>query len=263
MLKCLCCICVILLFIDGCTMLPVSQERKDFNEAEALYNKGDCDKAVPKFAEALQKEPALQDAYVYMAECSLKKYDFKETLKLAKQVTSVGAQNNEINERLKTVLTDGGQRALERHDDDSAVLFFKEAVALSQSDCRLHLLLGKALLARGDKGDMKAALTEFKTALNKSNQPAQDTEVIRDILFQRAKEYSARGDMYAASRCYLAYTQNFNPDDVEACIALGNIFLKMRNPVGALYYAQKAHDIDPQNKAAMELLNELNSPIHP
>jgi hypothetical protein len=33
--------------------------------------------------------------------------------------------------------------------------------------------------------------------------------------------------------------------------------------VGALYYAQKAHDIDPQNKAAMELLNDLNTPIHP
>jgi len=33
--------------------------------------------------------------------------------------------------------------------------------------------------------------------------------------------------------------------------------------VGALYYAQKAHAIDPKNKAAMELLNDLNGPIHP
>jgi hypothetical protein len=69
--------------------------------------------------------------------------------------------------------------------------------------------------------------------------------------------------MYAASRCYLAYTENFNPNDVEACIALGNIFSKTGNPVGALYYAQKAHAIDPKNKAAMELLNDLNGPIHP
>jgi len=244
-------------------MLSAPKGRKDFNEAVALFNNSDCEKAVPKFADAVQKEPDLQDAYVYMAECSLKKEDFKETLSLAKQGISVNAQHNKINVRLKTVLMDGGQRALASHDNESAVLFFKEAVALDQTDSRFHLLLGKSLLARGTKGDMKAALIEFKTALNKSSQAAQDTEFIRNVLFEKAREYSVKGDMYAASRCYLAYTENFNPNDVEACIAIGNIFSKTGNPVGALYYAQKAHDIDPQNKAAMELLNDLNGPIHP
>jgi hypothetical protein len=37
----------------------------------------------------------------------------------------------------------------------------------------------------------------------------------------------------------------------------------MGNPVGALYYAQKAYALDPKNKAAIELLSELNNPIHP
>ena len=244
-------------------MLSAPQGSKDFNEAVALFNNSDCEKAVPKFADAVQKEPDLQEAYVYMAECSLQKGDFKETLSLAKQGISINAQHNKINGRLKTVLMDGGHRAFASHDHESAVLFFKEAVALDPADSRFHLLLGKSLLARGTKGDMKAALIEFKTALKKSSQEAQDTEVIRNILFQRAKEYSVKGDMYAASRCYLAYTENFNPNDVEACIALGNIFSRTGNPVGALYYAQKAHTIDPKNKAAMELLNDLNGPIHP
>jgi tetratricopeptide (TPR) repeat protein len=249
--------------MSGCTILSVSQGRKDFNEAVALFSNSDCGKAVPRFADAVQKEPGLREAYVYMAECSLQKGDFKETLSLAKQGISVNAQHNKINGRLKIVLMDGGQRALASHDNESAVLFFKEAVALDQADSSLHILLGKALLARGTKGDMKAALIEFKTALNKSSQEAQNTELIRNVLFERAKEYSVKGDMYAASRCYLAYTENFNPNDVEACIALGNIFSKTGNPVGALYYAQKAHAIDPKNKAAMELLNDLNGPIHP
>jgi tetratricopeptide (TPR) repeat protein len=184
-------------------------------------------------------------------------------LRLVKQCISLDARNTKINSRLKTILNDGGQRALATHDNESAVLFFKEAVALDQAASRFHLLLGKSLLARGAKGDMKAALIEFKTALNKSSQDAHDTGEIRDILFQRARQYSANGDLYAASRCYLAYTENFNHNDVEACIALGNIFSKIGNPVGALYYAQKAHAIDPKNKAAMELLNDLNGPIHP
>ncbi len=244
-------------------MLSAPQGRKDFNEAVALFNNSDCEKAVPKFADAVRQEPGLQEAYLYMADCSLQKGDFKETLNLVKQCISLDARNTKINGRLKTIINNGGQRALASHDNESAVLFFKEAVALDQADSRFHLLLGKSLLARGAKGDMKAALIEFKTALNKSSQEAQDTEVIRNILFQRARQYSVKGDLYAASRCYLAYTENFNPNDVEACIALGNIFSKIGNPVGALYYAQKAHAIDPKNKAAMELLNDLNGPIHP
>ena len=244
-------------------MLSVPQSRKEFNEAVALVNNNDCEKAMPKFADALQKEPGLYEAYLYMAECSLKKGDLNETLNLVKKCISLDARNTKINGRLKTILSDGGQRALATHDNESAVLFFKEAVALDQAESRFHLLLGKSLLARGAKGDMKAALIEFKTALNKSSQEAQNTELIRNVLFERAKEYSVKGDMYAASRCYLAYTENFNPNDVAACIALGNIFSKTGNPVGALYYAQKAHAIDPKNKAAMELLNDLNGPIHP
>ena len=91
-------------------MLSVPQGRKDFNEAVALFNNSDCEKAVPKFADAVQKEPGLQEAYVYMAECSLQKGDFKETLSLAKQCISLNARNNKINGRLKTVLNDGGQK---------------------------------------------------------------------------------------------------------------------------------------------------------
>jgi uncharacterized membrane-anchored protein len=249
--------------MGGCTMLSAPQDRKDFNEAVTLFNNSDCEKAVPKFADAMRQEPGLQEAYVYMADCSLKKGDYQEALSLVKQCISLDARNTKINGRLKTILNDGGQRALVSNDNESAVLFFKEAVALDQADGRFHLSLGKSLIARGTKGDMKAALIEFKTALNKSSQEAQDTEVIRNILFQRARQYSANGDLYAASRCYLAYTENFNPNDVEACIALGNIFSRTGNPVGALYYAQKAHAIDPKNKAALELLNDLNGPIHP
>ena len=263
MQKCLCCIYTVLIFIGGCTIFSASSNRREYNEAVALFNNNDCEKAMPKFTKAVQKEPGLLEAYVYMAECVLKKGDFKEALRLARQGVSVDGRQTKVNGQLKTVLKDGGQKAFRTHDYEAAILLLEEAVALDQADSSTHLLLGKSLLARADKGDMKAALTEFKAALKKSSQPAKDTEFIRNVLFERAEDYSAKGDLYAASRCYLAYTENFNPKDVEACIALGHIFLKIGNPVGALYYAQKAHDIDPQNKAAMELLNELNGPIHP
>ena len=123
--------------------------------------------------------------------------------------------------------------------------------------------LGKAFLQRGNKEDMKAAIIEFKTALSISASPGQTLALIRSALFARAEQYGAQGDTYTQSRCYLAYTENFNKDDVEACINIGKLFFQTDNPIGALYYAKKAYALDPKNKAAMGLMNELNSPIHP
>ncbi len=67
--------------------------------------------------------------------------------------------------------------------------------------------------------------------------------------------------MYTQSRCYLAYTENFNKDDVEACVNLGKLFYQTENPIGALHYAKKAYALDPANKAAKELIYELNTPM--
>jgi tetratricopeptide (TPR) repeat protein len=110
---------------------------------------------------------------------------------------------------------------------------------------------------------MRAAIVEFKTVMNLSASPAQDLAFVQNALFARAEEYARQGDMYTESRCYLAYTENFNQKDVEACIRLGRLFSRMGNPVGALYYAKKAYALDPKNKAAIELMNNLNTPIHP
>lgn len=49
-----------------------------------------------------------------------------------------------------------------------------------------------------------------------------------------------KGDTYSESRCYLAYTENFNQHDVEAYLNLGKLMKKMDNPAGALYYAKKS-----------------------
>ena len=257
------CTCVFIIFMGGCAILPATQGKKDFNAGVALYNAGDCEKASLKFADALRKEPDLREGYVYLAECSLKKGDREAALKSAQQAMAAAAKEYGISSRLKTVLTAGGRSAFDKKEYDLAVRFFKEAVKLEQKDSSLRLWLGKALLARGKQGDMKAAIIEFKTAMSASASPAQDLALIRSALFARAEQYSAQGDRYTQSRCYLAYTENFNKNDVEACVALGKLFSMVGNPVGALYYAQKAYALDPKNKAAIELLGELNNPIHP
>lgn len=253
--------CFLAILASGCTLLPDTEGRKDFKEAVDLYKKGDCKNASLKFIQALQKDADLRDGYVYLAECSLKQGDLKASFKFAQQAMAAAALEADMSSRLKTVLTAGGQKALDTKEDDLAVRFFKEAVKLDQKDSGLRLLQGKALLARGNKEDMKAAITEFKTAMSTSASPAQTMALIRRTLFARAQQYSAQGDRYTQSRCYLAYTENFNKDDVEACINLGKLFYQTDNPLGALHYAKKAYALDPENKAAMELIHELNTPM--
>jgi len=257
------CLFIFIILTSGCSILPVTEGRRDFNKAATLYREGDCEKASLKFTEALNKDPALREGYVYLAECSLKKGDYITALLQAEQATAAAAGDAGIRARLKTIFSAGGRSALDNRDYDAAIRFFRDAAALDQKDGSLHLWLGKALLARANKGDMKAALSEFKTVMSTSASPAQDLALVRSALFAQAEQYSAQKDMYAQSRCYLAYTENFNQDDVEACINLGKLFSRMGNPVGALYYAKKAYALDPKNKAAIELINDLNSPIHP
>jgi Flp pilus assembly protein TadD len=109
---------------------------------------------------------------------------------------------------------------------------------------------------------MKAAIAECKAAIARSKDTAQDIERIRGFFFDRAKKYSLKGDSYTQSRCYLAYTENFNQKDVAALVLIGKLFLKMGNPIGALEYAERAHELSPQDKGVLELIDNLNGPFN-
>jgi len=150
----------------------------------------------------------------------------------------------------------------DRGDYEKAIIYFKECIAVDQNNSDYHLWLGNALLERGKEGDLKSALIEFKKAVDTSKDREKALAQIRSFFFERADKYSQKGDIYMESRCYLAYTENFNKNDVDAYIKLGNVMLAMGNPLGALYYAKKAKALDPNNKAVRELMDTLNSPTH-
>jgi tetratricopeptide (TPR) repeat protein len=150
----------------------------------------------------------------------------------------------------------------DKGDYENAIMYFKKCISNDKKNSTCHLWLGKVLLERGKEGDLKAALTEFKKAIDTSKDREKALAQIRSFFFERADKYSQKGDSYMESRCYLAYTENFNKNDADAYIKLGNVMLAMGNPLGALYYAKKAKALDPNNKAVRELMDTLNSPTH-
>jgi len=149
----------------------------------------------------------------------------------------------------------------DKGDYENTIIYFKECIADDKKNSTCYLWLGKALLERGKEGDLKATLTEFKKAIDVSQESENALTQIRSTFFERADKYSQKGDIYMESRCYLAYTENFNRNDVEVYVKLGNIMLKMGNPVAALYYAKKAYTLEPENASVRELLDTLNSPL--
>jgi tetratricopeptide (TPR) repeat protein len=143
---------------------------------------------------------------------------------------------------------------------ENAVMYFNECINNDKKNSISHLWLGNTLLARGKEGDLKAALIEFMKAVDLSKDSEKVLVLIRSFIFARADNYSKSGDTYMESRCYLAYTENFNKKDVDAYVKLGRIMLGMGNPVAAVYYAKKAYILEPKNQSVRELLDTLNSP---
>jgi len=244
----------------GCSSLRVKQGNALFKEGVDLFNRGDCENATLKFSNAIQRNQNLGQAYLYMANCALKKSDLSESFKLAKKAVPIISDKNSKMELAMFFFT-SGHVVLKNKDYDNAILFFEECVSLAQEDISCHLWLGNAFLERGNDGDMRRAISEFKAEIEKSKNPDDITLQIREFLFERAKKYSSQNDAYHESGCYMAYTENFLPD-IEAYIALGRIFLKIGNPIGSLYYANKAYALDPKNEAVRELMDGLSTPIH-
>jgi tetratricopeptide (TPR) repeat protein len=147
----------------------------------------------------------------------------------------------------------------EKGDYKNAIIYFEGCIAEDKNNSTCHLWLGKALLGRGKEEDLKAVLTEFKKAIDTSKEREKTLSQIRACFFARADKYSQKGDNYMESRCYLAYTENFNKNDADAYVKLGKVMLEMGNPIAAVYYAKKAYALEPKNDSAIELLQTLNS----
>jgi tetratricopeptide (TPR) repeat protein len=253
---------VSVIIMCGCKDFKNSKENIEFQKGVDLYNKGDCENAKVKFEESIKKDPQLWEGYLYLANCALKKGAFQESLQLGQKASSIASGDTKSRDSFKIYFGSGGQAALGKGDYDNAILFLKEYVSLNKEDTSAHFLLGKALLERGKIGDMKAAIIEFKAGIVYSKNKDGDIAVLREIFFERAKKYSLAGNIPDALPCYLAYTENFDKNDVEAYVTIGRLMIDMRNALGALHYAKKAHALDPKNNGVRELLDQLNGPYH-
>jgi tetratricopeptide (TPR) repeat protein len=254
-------LCLVVACTGACSDTAGNQARKYVDEGISLFKSGDCKGANTSFEKALKKDPNIAAGYFYMAQCSVKNNNFQEGLAQIKKAYSLSQDEKEKKDFIRFLIT-SGQDAGKKGDHDHAIMFLNECAALDKRDSTVHLLLGKALLERDKEGDLKAAIAEFKAAQGASEDKKQNIAQVREIIFNKANDYLQKNDMYKATRCYLAYTENFNQKDADAYVKLGRLMLEMGNTIGAKYYAKKAWNLEPNNKGVIALNGDLNGPIH-
>ncbi len=250
-----------LVLSTGCDSVTGGNGAGDFNAAVELYARGECGGASLKFREALRRNPDLRESYVYLAECSLRRGDLDGAAGYSREAAPEAAGRPDLGFRLKAVLAEGGRKALDSGNHDLAVGFCREAVSLNPQDGGMRLLLGTALLARGAKEDLKQSIAEFRAAAAGSAEPREIRARIRAALFAQAREFGRQGDAAMQSGCYAAYTENFDPEDAEANVQLGELMLRMGNVTGALHYAKIAYRRAPRDRAVLKLIGDLNEPL--
>ena len=123
------------------------------------------------------------------------------------------------------------------------------------ADC---LSRGKAFLERGEDGDLKHAVEAFMCALDKAQDADRTLRVIRESLFAAAERYREQGNRAREAACYLAYTENFDAESIEAYIKLVRFHQRMGNLSGALSFAKRAYRLDPGNREVLLLMKELD-----
>jgi tetratricopeptide (TPR) repeat protein len=151
-----------------------------------------------------------------------------------------------------------GMSCFNKGDIEKSINFFEKAVSFENRNDKFLLWHGKALLERGQEEDMRQAIGDFKSALDNSRQTYETLLMIREIFFSRAEKYRIQKNNLMESRCYLAYTENFDQNDAEAYKNLGRIYTDMGDLVTGLFFAKKAFEIDPENREIIEQITEIS-----
>ena len=146
-----------------------------------------------------------------------------------------------------------------------SLLFLSTVLALSFNSCTavstvrkdpaFHLQRASRLL---EQENLKDAVVELKEAVDESNDPDLTLSEIRILLFTTAEKYRAIKNYSREAQHYLAYTENFDKQNFEAFMRIGQAYEQMGNFVGGLYFAKKAYALDPKNREVIELIKRLN-----
>ena len=150
-----------------------------------------------------------------------------------------------------------GINCYEKSKYDEAIECFKMIAKKDDSTTEVFVWLGRSFLKKEGPEHIKSAILEFKKAQKRDNSK-ENLLLIKDAFLSRAAEYLVQEEEYMGAVCYLAYSENFHNEDVEALINIARIYNNIGNLPAALSYAKRAYALDPDNREIIDIITLIN-----
>ena len=204
------------------------------NLALAYYKSARPNDAIPQLKRVISADPEAKNAYLMLADCYLQTGQEKELVSLLKPREQMFGGDLAFAYLLGT--------ALLRMDDIVGGQEYVNRVFGAGESAEAHLLLG---IAHFGQHDYRAAKTELETALKLNPRlPTANAAYGRTLMLL--------GEPDAAERAYRRELE-FNPNDFDANLQLGNLRKSAQRFAEASTYLERATLIRPTDLAARRL----------
>ena len=226
------------LSIGGCTAIIQLEQETTNDLATAFYNrgnaystKGDNDRAMRDYDEAIRLNPKFSDAFYNRGNVVLDKGDNDRAIRDYDEAIR-------LNPKFSDALNNRGRAYRAKGDNDRAIQDFDEAIRLDPNDTLAFLDRGRTYQR---KGDTDRATQDFEQAFRIDQALS---------FFSRGNAYATKGDYDRAIPEYDEAVR-VNPEFAEAFINRGNMYREKGDFDRAVQDYDQAIQVNPDNVLAL------------
>lgn len=213
---------LLLVLLNSCAGLgPYSNAQTQFERGLELYNRNQYEEAITHFNKSVKLDPAFRKSYIYMGKSYLNLWRWSEA------VTPL-------------------RKALELSPEESKGV---------SANILTEALVGSAAASFG-KGNYQESISYINEALKLA---PRSRKIFNELLKNQiayGEDLLSRGETNDAILSFNGTIQ-LSPNFVDAYLGLAKAFFQKGDISKALFAAEKARQIDPSNKSADLLYNQL------
>ena len=213
---------LIMLVLNACAGIGIfSSAQNEFELGLDLFNRGQYEKAIKHFNKSTELDPTFGRPYIYMGRSYLNLMKWHEAIPPFR--TALRLAPEETKQEIVSIMIDA-------------------LLAVAISDFR--------------EGNFRSSMDSIKEALKLKPESLKLTNELINALIANGRDLLSRGNTAEAINSFNEAIE-LSPDSVNAYIGLAKAYFQNVDILKALSAAGKAMKIDPSNRDAQSLLNQL------
>jgi protein O-mannosyl-transferase len=207
-----------------------------YNLGIALRDRGETDKAIAHYGEAIALRPDYAEAHYNLARLLVARGDLDDAIVHYQKVLLINPADAEAHNNLGAALFEAGQ-------SDEAIAHYEKALAARPQYAEASINLGDAFLA---KGDLDGAITHYLSGLSFSPDHFEAQYNLANALLQKGQVEDAIVHYHKVLELL--------PQSADAHTNLGSALLRQGQSAEAIAEYRKALAVAPDNLAAQSNL---------